>query len=241
MQNKIDFLDELSVVQICATNFTDCEVEAGKSILYELIPDGSRCVQRKREDKKKKNIKDVIKLFKETHPTKQPSFVAKNLDKLPPVTFDHVDVSRLLKDIAYLKAEIMTLRNDSVSKFEMSELETKIMTCLTGLSTQHEKVAISPQQREPARMRKSPSASCTTSPPRRTPRQHQRQPQHQDKTGSNPVASPLVIPTRDEQNIASCTNGTSAQTCVRPHEPVFKPSFRDIALLPARAQAKTAR
>lgn len=45
---------------------------------------------------------------------------------LSPVTFDHVDVSRLLKDLTYLKNEIQMIRLDTVSKMEMSSFESKM-------------------------------------------------------------------------------------------------------------------
>ncbi|VVC93968.1 unnamed protein product [Leptidea sinapis] len=106
VQNKIDVLDELSIVHICATNFTDSEVESGKSALYNACGDGVRNIQRKGEDRKNKNIKDVIKLLKEVDPDDQPTFVARDLSRLPPVSFDHVDVNRLLKDMSLMKAEM---------------------------------------------------------------------------------------------------------------------------------------
>ncbi|VVC99474.1 unnamed protein product [Leptidea sinapis] len=97
IQNKIDLLDELSIVQICATNFTETEVETGKSILYQSCGDKVRIVHRKGDDKKKRNIRDTIKLLKEVDHDVQPTFVARDLNRLPPVSFDYVDVTRLLK------------------------------------------------------------------------------------------------------------------------------------------------
>ncbi|KAI5640819.1 hypothetical protein NE865_06927 [Phthorimaea operculella] len=126
VQNKIDVLDELSITQICATNFTESDIETSKTTLFQAVPDGGRCMLRKGEDKTKKNIKDVIKLFKEVDPNLQPTFVAKNLNRLPPVSFDHVDVTRLLKDVTMLKTELLTLRSDSVSKGELAGLENKM-------------------------------------------------------------------------------------------------------------------
>lgn len=104
VQNKIDTIDELSIVQICASDFTDAEFESSKNLLFDAI--GQKAIQRKGEDKNKKNIRDVIKLLKETDPLLQPTFVARNLNRLPPVTFDHIDVSRLLKDMVLLKTEL---------------------------------------------------------------------------------------------------------------------------------------
>lgn len=135
VQNKIDILDELSIVQICATNYTDEEIETGKDELYANIADSARKLQRKGEDKKKKNIKDVIKMFKETDPTLQPTFVAKDLNRLPPVTFEHVDVTRLLKDLVIMKTDLQSLRNDAVSKTELNEFQAKIASDFASLRT----------------------------------------------------------------------------------------------------------
>lgn len=131
IQNKIDILDELSILQICASNFSDADIESGKDMLFSSITDAPRCVSRKGEDKNKKNLKDMIKLLKETDPEKQPLFVAKELNRLPPVTFDHVDVTRLLKDITLLKNELQSLRMESVSRTEIMKLhdEIKLFSC----------------------------------------------------------------------------------------------------------------
>lgn len=126
LQNKLDIIDELSLVQICVSNYSDNEVEAAKTIVFDLIPDGSRCVIRKGDDKKKKNIKDILRLLKETDPDKHPVFVAKNLNRLPPVTFDHVDVSRLLKDLTLLKAELKSLREDSATKEDIMQVQHEL-------------------------------------------------------------------------------------------------------------------
>ncbi|KAJ0174333.1 hypothetical protein K1T71_010479 [Dendrolimus kikuchii] len=110
VQNKIDVLDEISITQICATNFSEIEIETGKNVLFESCGSGQRNVQRKGDDKKKKNIKDVIRLLKEVDPDMQPIFVAKDLNRLPPVTFDYIDVTRLLKEITALRAEVTDLQ-----------------------------------------------------------------------------------------------------------------------------------
>lgn len=89
VQNKSNTLDE-HIVQICVSNFTDSEIEKSKATLVNsLSTSGSRTVNRKGED--------TLQLFKESDPAIQPFFVARNLNRLPPVSFDHVDISRLLK------------------------------------------------------------------------------------------------------------------------------------------------
>ncbi|CAH0402326.1 unnamed protein product [Chilo suppressalis] len=64
-------------------------------------------------------IKNIIFVPLGSHPSKGldpddvPTFVAKELHKLPPVTFDHVDVTRSLKDINFLKANLADVVNKS--------------------------------------------------------------------------------------------------------------------------------
>lgn len=163
VQNKIDKLDDLTLVQICNSHFSDNEVETGKSVLFTAISDGSssttRLVSRKGEDKRKKNIKDVIRMFKETEPNLHPVFVARDLNRLPPVTFDHIDVSCLLKDITTLKTEIQKLRCDSSSKSELHDFENRVLDQLSELRTQRTHAMELPQPSGGAR-----AHSNTTSP-----------------------------------------------------------------------------
>ncbi|KAJ2949547.1 hypothetical protein O0L34_g15466 [Tuta absoluta] len=62
-----------------------------------------------------------------------PTFVAKNLNRLPPVSFDHVDVTRLLKDIVILKSELNILRQDTISKSELKQFQSKISSDINDL------------------------------------------------------------------------------------------------------------
>ncbi|KAF9800956.1 hypothetical protein SFRURICE_014129 [Spodoptera frugiperda] len=101
LQQKLDVMDEVSAVQICASNFSEPDVAASKQLLFRLLNKSDQMVSRRR-DGTKKSIQDIITLLKETDPDDVPTFVAKDLNKLPPVTFDHVDVTSLLKDIVFL-------------------------------------------------------------------------------------------------------------------------------------------
>lgn len=110
IQNKCDLMDELSIIQICSSWYSEEEIEIAKSLLCENVK--VRKVSRKGEKKNASNLADIIKLLKETEAEKVPNYVAKDLNRLPPVTFDHLDVSSLLKALATMKGEFMLLRND---------------------------------------------------------------------------------------------------------------------------------
>lgn len=215
VQNKIDKLDNLSIIQICATNFSENDIENGKSELFNALPESGRCLQRKGEDKSKKNIMDVLKVFKETEPSKQPIFVAQDLNKLPPVTFDHIDVTRLLKDLAYMKNEIESIRIDTISKSEMSLFETKIRSDLKDLQS-----SFCTKKSPKGKGRKSDcSAGAFTDDTSRhpgVPAQSGRAHTQAARTHASP--SKQVSPP-----------ATAAEPLL-PLEPVRTPSYRDIAM-----------
>ncbi|KAL0871082.1 hypothetical protein ABMA27_004887 [Loxostege sticticalis] len=128
LQNQLDVMDEISVTQICTSNFTEAEIRSGKALLYESIGMTDRMPSRRRDDKGVKSLQDIIKMLKETDPDDVPTFVAKELRKLPPVTFDHVDVTRLLKDIVTLKASLAEVQFKlEASQNTISELRTEIV------------------------------------------------------------------------------------------------------------------
>ncbi|XP_075990250.1 uncharacterized protein LOC142985894 [Anticarsia gemmatalis] len=94
-------MDEVSAIQICASNFSEEDIAAAKLLLFTTLNKRDKMVSRRRDGTKKS-----ITLLKETDPDDVPTFVAKELHMLPPVTFDHVDVTSLLKDIVSLKASL---------------------------------------------------------------------------------------------------------------------------------------
>ncbi|KAJ8718247.1 hypothetical protein PYW08_002484 [Mythimna loreyi] len=73
-----------------------------------------------------RDLDDIIGLLKGSDPEIFPVFVAKELHKLPPVTFDHVDVTRLLRDILCLKNQICTLEERIVSSEEFNQLKSEV-------------------------------------------------------------------------------------------------------------------
>ncbi|KAM3965458.1 uncharacterized protein ACR2FA_000295 [Aphomia sociella] len=107
IQHAIDTMDEVSIMQICKSNFKEEEICNSKVLLYQTLGKGNRIPSRRRDEKGERSLQDIISLLKETDPDDVPAFVAKQLHKLPPVTFDHVDVTRLLKDITTLKAGLV--------------------------------------------------------------------------------------------------------------------------------------
>ncbi|KAJ2942307.1 hypothetical protein O0L34_g15853 [Tuta absoluta] len=103
-------MDEVSLHQILSSNFSEVEIESAKNVLYGAI--NLQVVSRKGTGKLQRHLQDIVKTIKDAKPDTLPVFVARDLRKLPPVSFDHVDVTKLLKDITLLKQEIFLIKNN---------------------------------------------------------------------------------------------------------------------------------
>ncbi|XP_045485829.1 uncharacterized protein LOC123689520 [Pieris rapae] len=126
IQNKVDVMDEESLVRLCTSSFSAGDIEAAKNLLFDSITTTQRNVTRKRSGKSQRDLYDVISVFKQTDPEFVPIFVAKDLQKLPPVTFDHIDATRLLKDILILQNELRNIKNSYVTETQFKELQCEI-------------------------------------------------------------------------------------------------------------------
>lgn len=126
IQNKIDVMSEDSLVRICSTSFSVEEIENAKSLLFESVTTSKRKRTRRREGRMHRDLFDVISLFKETDPELTPTFVARDLQKLPPVHFDHLDATKLLKDILVIQKEIQTIKESYVTEDKLNEIKNEL-------------------------------------------------------------------------------------------------------------------
>lgn len=126
VQNKMDVMDEESLMRLCVTSFSEEEIEAAKNLLFDSITTTRRKISRKREGKSQRDLADIITLFKETDPELVPIFVARELHKLPPISFDHLDASKLLKDILLLQNELKIIKDSYVTHKQLDDLKFHI-------------------------------------------------------------------------------------------------------------------
>ncbi|CAG9138015.1 unnamed protein product [Plutella xylostella] len=108
-------MDDESLVRICKSAFKPKIIENSKNLLFDSVSTTSRKITRKRDGKSERDLEDIITLIRETAVEKLPIFVARDLQNLPPVSFDHVDVTKLLKDIVLMQKEIKCLKDQYVT------------------------------------------------------------------------------------------------------------------------------
>ncbi|KAI5638528.1 hypothetical protein NE865_08845 [Phthorimaea operculella] len=133
VQNKLDVMDVVSLEQICLTSYSDVDIYTAMAHLNETAePKHVRLTMRNKEGSGKKNIRDIFRVFQNEDPDDVPTYVARDLNKLPPVTFDHVDVTTLLKDIVLLKSDVKELKGKWETAEQVSAELRRELTALRG-------------------------------------------------------------------------------------------------------------
>ncbi|XP_039757391.1 uncharacterized protein LOC120631777 [Pararge aegeria] len=123
IQNKISIADEPSLVKICESAFSFEQIEKAKNLLLDSLPKDLRTKVRKGKGKENRILLDIISVFKVNDPDLLPIFVARDLEKLPPVTFDHLDVSKLLKDLMIVQSEIKNIKSSYATVEQLEDLK----------------------------------------------------------------------------------------------------------------------
>lgn len=107
---KMKTLSQDDVVLLTVNHFGSEWIENSRKILFELCPHTTqRFVAHKRHQKDTNNAKCCLKVLSEACES-IPRFVSHHLDELPPVTFNSLDVSRLLGKIDRLGRDISTMK-----------------------------------------------------------------------------------------------------------------------------------
>ncbi|XP_022817980.1 uncharacterized protein LOC111350583 [Spodoptera litura] len=179
--NKIDVMDEESISRICVSAFSENDILKAKNLLFDSVTTTKQKKIRKKQGKTIRNIDDIVCLLKETDPEDIPIFVARDLQKLPPVLFDHVDVTRILKDIVKmrsdldriceeyatleqmknLRVEVESLKNASIVNNFQRNVNTKrgAASMLSSFEYESGPMGLSPLCNAPVARRKSPTVS----------------------------------------------------------------------------------
>ena len=133
IRNKHDVMDNESLIRICESAFSEEDLDKAKKLLFTSVKTKQKCVSR-RKQKKQKDLEDIIAVFKTVDPEQIPVFVAYDPHKLPPICFDHVDVTKILKDLLILQAEVKQIKNNYVTTDLLEEMKHNFQTIRSPLS-----------------------------------------------------------------------------------------------------------
>lgn len=127
IQNKVSVIDEETLVRLCTSSFSKEEIEKSKSLLFDSIPKDRIKIKRKNKGKEGRDLADIINIFKSTEEDLLPVYCARDLDKLPCLVYDHLDCSKLLKDIQRVQCELKDIKSSYVTQNQLAELKTEML------------------------------------------------------------------------------------------------------------------
>lgn len=131
---KLNTMPPDTIIQLCCSFYDDYTVEEASRILHTMCADGNDPAERYRkrigDNKKKSTMQDIISLCQKRCGSDgfmcNVVFCAVNINSLPPVSFNNLDVSSLLAKIESNKTE-MDLMKVAVNKMMMTVTEQSAM------------------------------------------------------------------------------------------------------------------
>ena len=118
-KTKIMALDD--IVKVCADFFNEDEIFSARQLLEDH---GCKMHKRKGVDKLRATVQDMAMTILDPK-TQLPQFYALNLNRLPPVSTSHCDVSAILAELQALRMEV---RSISELREEVSVLKAEILS-----------------------------------------------------------------------------------------------------------------
>ena len=129
---KMRTLNHDEIILLITHNFSSERIESSKKTLFEVCPNTSiRCVSHKGAQKDINNVKMCLKVLNECGED-IPRFVSHYLDDLPPVSFNHLDVSTLLGRMEQINGDICCLKRTLESQTNACESLQVVTATLDG-------------------------------------------------------------------------------------------------------------
>lgn len=123
------------IVLLVTSSFTFERIEAAKKALFEVSPDTSQhCITYKGQQKDSNHVKLCMRVLNECGED-VPRFVSHFLDDLPPVSFNHIDVSKLLGRMEQLNSEICCMKRTLETQTNVCENLREVTAAIDGWLT----------------------------------------------------------------------------------------------------------
>ncbi|XP_063531222.1 uncharacterized protein LOC134742173 [Cydia strobilella] len=122
IQNKLSVIDDDTLVRLCRTSFSSEEIKISKCLLFGSVSTNQRKISRKNSGKEVRDLEDIVALLRSVEIDKVPVFVARKLENLPPITVDHLDCTKLLKDLAKIQNDMALVKSSYATITQVEEL-----------------------------------------------------------------------------------------------------------------------
>ena len=129
VSHKMDIVPHEKLVKIVAEFYTDYEIKVAKDLVFEKLAKGKRNIVRKGQDKAAMNISDMLEVLHKTDPENMPRFGTFDLNRLPSLDLDTVDMVSVHKDIKQLK----DIWSSDVVSDKVGEIQAELVAVKSGM------------------------------------------------------------------------------------------------------------
>lgn len=127
IQNRLDTMPLDVIVKLTADFYPAGDIAVGKEVIYDIVKPTERLRKRRGDSAGKEDARDICKMMLQTDVDKLPTFVAKNLSNLPPMTIESFDVCGLMKNMEEMKNTVRCLvENQSTLSSTVRNLAVKM-------------------------------------------------------------------------------------------------------------------
>ena len=128
---KMSLLHHDLLVKVCVDKFSDQDIADAHALLHRLVQPVDRFQKRKGEDMAVRAMADILKWLHEVDNTDLPYFVCDDVNVLPSVDVNDIDVSLLMKEMSLMRNEnsnVKTLCENVVTECSttMERLQTVV-------------------------------------------------------------------------------------------------------------------
>ena len=110
LTNKMDTMPADILMKLCHDFYDDDQIDGAKQLLHEVCMQMGnslpRLIKRRGAQKKENDINDIMQVLLEIDTGHVPVFLAKDLKNLPPLSYNHFDITKVMADIELLKNEM---------------------------------------------------------------------------------------------------------------------------------------
>jgi hypothetical protein len=124
--NKLDVMPLDMIKKLCLDFYDEAAIETSKNLLFDVCSRSGLSIHTRRKkhrgnNKNNMDVDDIAKVLHELETCDFPVFVAKDLNKLPPLTYNNFDFSRMILDIEALKNEVAIIKTVTGSQHELGD------------------------------------------------------------------------------------------------------------------------
>ena len=120
VSNKVSSMPYDMLSKLCTDFYKEEDISCARDILFNITEDQHqrRRVNHRGNDKKHRNMLDIINVFLELALHSIPTFVCKDISNLPPLSMNNFDMASIIKSVETLQIQVQMLTENQIKSVD---------------------------------------------------------------------------------------------------------------------------